>query len=336
MADKTDVASERRYFVRWRGKVSGPIGFSRLQEQLATGQISKHHQVSSDRRRWVTISEHEDFVGHCVRNAPGTAEIGGEAQREDSEGRRRLRLRDDSLETEDSAVDRWYYVEAGEVTGPVSLDDVRRMVVSGRLPSDVPVCKEGGEAWQPATEFLSQAHSESIESRSAAETTEPAPEPPDALAGEERVCLHCGRIYRAAGTFCQQCGARLGTESKEYGGIGRLAYVGCLFGLGFLQAILSTAVATVEGESVLALVFAVFQLVPVIFRLQNIGMSGWWSLLMFVPIANLLIGVYCLAYPEGYQDTKELDTAAKVIIGTIVGLLVLGLIVVLIAVFTSL
>jgi hypothetical protein len=48
-------------------------------------------------------------------------------------------------------------------------------------------------------------------------------------------------------------------------------------------------------------------------------MSGWWSLLLFVPIINILIHARCLAFPEGYVDHKRLDVAARVILGLMLG-----------------
>jgi len=53
-------------------------------------------------------------------------------------------------------------------------------------------------------------------------------------------------------------------------------------------------------------------------RLKNMGYSGWWSVLIFVPLANLLVGLRCLICPAGYADTKRLDLAGKIITGIVV------------------
>jgi len=58
-------------------------------------------------------------------------------------------------------------------------------------------------------------------------------------------------------------------------------------------------------------------------RCKNIGMNPWWSLGIMVPFLNIFVGLRCLAYPEGYEDHKTLDTPAKVILGILVTLLVL-------------
>ena len=215
------------------------------------------------------------------------------------------------------------------MAGPVGLEELQGLIFSGYLPKDVPLCKEGEEVWQHASLVLGSLQAESSASDAPAQASVAEPESSSATSGSERVCLNCGRIHRGSGSFCEHCGKKLGPTKKNYGGIGRLAYVGCLVALGLIQALLSAATPTVEGYSALAFVFAVLQFVPVVFRLKNIGMTGWWAILMLVPLANLVIGGYCLACPEGYQDSKELDTAGRVIVAVIVGLLVLAVLVLL-------
>ena len=61
-----------------------------------------------------------------------------------------------------------------------------------------------------------------------------------------------------------------------------------------------------------------FCFVLVVKRLNNIGMNGWWSVLLLVPFANIYISVKCLICPEGYQDTKKLDMASKIIAGVFI------------------
>jgi len=207
------------------------------------------------------------------------------------------------------------------------------MILAGDLPEDIPLCREGEELWQHATELFG--------SRPPAEAPAPIPVAVPVTANQpasgsdDRVCLNCGRIHRAGGAFCQHCGKALGVTKREYGGMGRLAYFGSLFGLGFFQGFLIAVIDSAEAAGAITIAFGILHLIVVIFRLQNIGMSGWWSLLMLVPIANLFISVYCLAYPEGYEDSKEMDTAGKIISGVILGCLVLVVLLVLIGVAAS-
>lgn len=104
---------------------------------------------------------------------------------------------------------------------------------------------------------------------------------------------------------------------REYGGIRRLAYFGLAFLLGIFQNVVMAGLGQTGAEPPIGLavlaIFFVFSLIPVYYRLKNIGMNPWWCLGMLVPLLNLLIGIRCLVLPEGYQDTKKLDTAGRVL-----------------------
>jgi hypothetical protein len=52
-----------QYWVRLRGRVSGPFDLPALQRQLKQGQISRMHQVSSDQVTWKQASEIEGLYG---------------------------------------------------------------------------------------------------------------------------------------------------------------------------------------------------------------------------------------------------------------------------------
>lgn len=115
-------------------------------------------------------------------------------------------------------------------------------------------------------------------------------------------------------------------QGKNYGGIRRLGYFFGMIGVAIINAVFSAA----QGEPGItfngAIVTLVLSFVLVVNRLHNIGMSGWWSLLILVPIANLFITVRCAMCPEGYQDTKKLDTAGTIIAMIFIGLLVLAVV----------
>ncbi len=114
-------------------------------------------------------------------------------------------------------------------------------------------------------------------------------------------------------------------DTKEYGGIGRIVYWLGMFGVNVLIIVL-IVIFIATGERGLLLLAALI-VIPLTFflivtRLHNIGMSGSWSLLMLVPIAGLFVHFRCLVYPEGYQDTKKLDTAGKVLAAIVIASLV--------------
>lgn len=116
---------------------------------------------------------------------------------------------------------------------------------------------------------------------------------------------------------------------RDYGGIGRLAYFGYTVLFTFLSMFIVGGLAAAGGLSSLLLTQGILALVSFVLaykRLINIGDNGWLCLLLMIPLVNIFIGVRCLAYPTGYADHKQLDTAAKVIIGLFVGIIVIGVI----------
>lgn len=95
-------------------------------------------------------------------------------------------------------------------------------------------------------------------------------------------------------------------QANYYGGIHRTGY---FFGMLGLTVICSILNAAAQGNLVITYLIQIIAIalscVLVVNRLHNIGMNGWWSLLILVPVANLFIGVKCVMCPEGYQYTKK-------------------------------
>ena len=80
----------------------------------------------------------------------------------------------------------------------------------------------------------------------------------------------------------------------------------------FLAARVAAGDSTGAAGLGIAVIFVSVSFVPAYCRLKNIGMNPWWCLLLLVPIANLLVGFRCLVFQEGYQDTRKLDTAGRI------------------------
>ncbi|MCA9082710.1 MAG: DUF805 domain-containing protein [Planctomycetaceae bacterium] len=120
-------------------------------------------------------------------------------------------------------------------------------------------------------------------------------------------------------------------QLRDYGGLRRLPYFGYAFLVGIINNILQQ-VAISAGIPELLIVLGILGLVATLWlavqRLKNLGYSGWWAIGLIVPILNILVGLRCLACPEGYADHKTLDTAGKTIIGLFFGLIILAIAVV--------
>lgn len=109
------------------------------------------------------------------------------------------------------------------------------------------------------------------------------------------------------------------TPARQYfGGLRRLPY----FGYGFLLNVgirVIQSIAIAEGAPWIALLMLPVSIIGALAlayqRCLNIGMNPWWCLGLIVPILNIFVALRCIAYPEGYEHHKTLDTPAKVLIG---------------------
>ena len=132
---------------------------------------------------------------------------------------------------------------------------------------------------------------------------------------------------------------------REYGGIGRLVYLGIFLGLVVARIIVGVAMASsgggprygqIDDASVIVfLIFAVLITIPMYFRIKNIGWHPLLCLLGLIPIVALVVSIPCLLCPRGYADTKKLDVIAKVIVFIILGLLAVGIVAAIIAALGS-
>jgi uncharacterized membrane protein YhaH (DUF805 family) len=106
-------------------------------------------------------------------------------------------------------------------------------------------------------------------------------------------------------------------------GIGRAAYFGLslLAGLviGFFMGLLGLQDPTVGG-----LVIAVAYIALAANRFQNMGMSGWWSLMILVPLVNVVVQVMLLVCQPGYTQTNRLDANGKLVLWILVGTIIFG------------
>lgn len=118
-------------------------------------------------------------------------------------------------------------------------------------------------------------------------------------------------------------------ENKVYPGLRRLPYFLYSLGVNLVYILVIGGLAAMEIDSVGIAIAAMVVVVAVsiwlvVRRLQNLGSNPWWAVGLIVPLLNIWIGLKTVAFPEGYDDHKTLDTAAKVIIGLAVGAAILG------------
>jgi hypothetical protein len=106
------------YYIRWRGNVSGPHEFERLQTMVLQGQVSRLHEISADRATWTQAQDVEALFPSVER--PSTA--AGQSSH------------DDEIETVlPEGEEGWYCAIDEEVMGPYSDEQIRLYLQEGRI-----------------------------------------------------------------------------------------------------------------------------------------------------------------------------------------------------------
>jgi hypothetical protein len=108
--------------------------------------------------------------------------------------------------------------------------------------------------------------------------------------------------------------------ADEYPGLDRLNYFLAIFGLIFActAGIIWAGPQSLIGQ-ILNIAMMIGLVVARVFRLKNIGLSQWWSFLMYVPFVNLAFSIFVLAAPPGWGETRRFDRTGYAIIAVCVG-----------------
>lgn len=122
-----------------------------------------------------------------------------------------------------------------------------------------------------------------------------------------------------------------------HGRIGRVRYLAYSMLYTLIAMVMVVGTAMLMGESSYGIQYAVLTFgaltaacfVPVIRRLNDLDKSGWLSILLFVPIINLLLYIYVTFFPgtdgeNGYGDPPEPNSVGVIICALVIPLLLLG------------
>lgn len=131
------------WYMRARGRILGPFTLAQIVSLRDRGQLSQFHEVSKDRRSWMTAGQvPELFAG------TGFVEAGPEPDPPmyavvDDRG---AGSRSATVEPTPG----WFYALGTDRNGPVSLVDLQRLVDSGAISPATLVWRSGLPDWSPA------------------------------------------------------------------------------------------------------------------------------------------------------------------------------------------
>lgn len=135
---------EENFYVRIRGRVQGPYESERLRQLIKRGQLSRMHEVSTDKVTWVPAANYPDLFASRDR-AERQREPAGHEQTDGDAPQRRATADTNRPDEKD-----WYYAKNNVQHGPVGFEHLRMLGQTGALEADDLIWKEGMAEWQPA------------------------------------------------------------------------------------------------------------------------------------------------------------------------------------------
>jgi GYF domain 2 len=128
-----DRTLEERYYVRFKGRVLGPMSKDKTIELIRRGQISRMHELSPDGLAWRPAEEFTELFPKKVEPAPQAAQ----------------QAKKDAAPVAQPA-EQWYAHIDGQNVGPIEEDELRMLAASGRLLPDSLIWKNGMSEWLAA------------------------------------------------------------------------------------------------------------------------------------------------------------------------------------------
>jgi hypothetical protein len=122
---------EERFYLRFKGRVLGPLPPEKIQEMVRRGQITRQHELSPDGQSWANAEEHERFFAKPVTKTVAIAKA------TENEVNRPV-----SIE--------WYAHFDGANQGPMDESTLLRWVDSGKVVKSTMLWKQGMAEWLEA------------------------------------------------------------------------------------------------------------------------------------------------------------------------------------------
>lgn len=159
------------FYFRVRGEVKGPFSREQIVSLIRKKRLGRHHELSTDAVIWTRAGEVEGLF-ESIAPTREEPEVGyaiavpeAEAKPASSAGQRSS-LQDSSGDEDDE----WHYAKGRNTLGPVSSNELRAMLATGRLLGSDRVWNSSLADWVPAEDlpqFMGSVREDSQRSRAA-------------------------------------------------------------------------------------------------------------------------------------------------------------------------
>lgn len=129
---------EDQFYVRIRGRVQGPYDTAKLQSLVRRGQLSRMHEVSTDRSLWRQAADFPELFATPTVAQASAGQTYRQAAAPDGEL---------ELESTGSSGDEWFYALNQEQKGPVSFEQLKGLLQAGVITGGSLVWREGMSEW---------------------------------------------------------------------------------------------------------------------------------------------------------------------------------------------
>jgi len=158
------------FYFRVRGEVKGPFSREQIVSLIRKKRLGRHHELSTDAVVWTRAGEVEGLFESIapVRDEPEAGyavAIPDNDSKQEPSGTQRSPQSNSSSDGED---DEWHYAKGRNTLGPISSNELRAMLATGRLLGSDRVWNSSLADWVPAEDlpqFMGSVREDSQRSR---------------------------------------------------------------------------------------------------------------------------------------------------------------------------
>ena len=183
---------EEQYFIRRRGRVTGPYDYETIRKMVKTGKLYRSDELSMDQVDWATASETEFFP---------------ERKRPEKNNKNNIEIDDNRfIDPDESTTEppgpsappsqaQWYYALNDQSLGPIKEQELKQQFQLRTIGPKTKVWCEGMAGWEDADR---NEVFRSIFEQSGGRGT-----------GGDRYCENCGNKVAQSAFICMNCGSKV-------------------------------------------------------------------------------------------------------------------------------
>lgn len=186
---------DERFYVRFKGRVLGPLTREKTLELAKRGQITKQHELSPDGAAWKQAHEFPGFFNseHAVSNQSAVREKQPEAS------------------AQEAPTEEWYAHFNKSNQGPVDLKGMKNWIATGMVNKETMIWKPGMSEWQSAELIRSEWFGPSTAGQSVSQPSQTHSDSSSSGAGPEGDLSNNLVRMRASVLFLAITGVVIGT-----------------------------------------------------------------------------------------------------------------------------